>query len=337
LRSFGREEVLKTSSDGGSWWPTEYVVTNDVEPIEAPEWLIELIIRNQGLSSPEDYSNVINSSVIEFAPPGVLELIERDAGMGLSNDPRDCTTPDEILAALAVINPDIERANWIAIGCVLFKAFGPKEGFRSWDSWSAKGEKYPKASEMTAQWRSICKGEGYGWGLGTLFHLANKANPNWRKDAEPPIEPVSSREPSPPEAGATQRPQENGHPMANPPPPKTRTAEPDNEEPDEGRPPAFSDEALALSFAGSTRVTSATLRRGGNGYRLPERTGALTTLCLVFTSYVAPVGAPRLAAIRGATRRRSPARRQWRRSNASRKLTDTLPRPSTSGTPTHGY
>jgi hypothetical protein len=133
----------------------EYVVTNDVEPIEAPEWLIELIIRNQGPASAGNYSNVINSNVINFAPGEFLALIERDAGLGLSNDPRDCTSTDEILTALAVIDPDIGRENWFAIGCVLFKAFGHKEGFRVWDEWSKGSEERGTRSRKYANSRAI--------------------------------------------------------------------------------------------------------------------------------------------------------------------------------------
>ena len=55
-------------------------------------------------------------------PDCIIELLEQDAGKGLSHDPEDLPEPvslEKIQAALSVIDPDIERAHWFAIGCGL--------------------------------------------------------------------------------------------------------------------------------------------------------------------------------------------------------------------------
>ena len=118
-------------------------------------------------------------------PDGIIELLEQDAGEGLSQDPDDLpepASPEKIKAALAAIDPDIDRASWFAIGCALFKEFGD-EGFAIWNAWSKQGEKY-KAREMVGQWRSIVQKTGYDFTIGTVFYFANRADPDWCTRAE---------------------------------------------------------------------------------------------------------------------------------------------------------
>lgn len=144
-----------------------YEWENDVEPAEAPQWLIDLIFNSRPARSISDRLDCDDC-----------------AGRGLSNDPEDLLPPPDnktIQAALDVIDPDIERSEWIAIGCALFKALGDDEGFKIWNEWSSDGAKY-KDHEMHSQWASIKTQNGYGWNIGTLFHHANEADPNWRNN-----------------------------------------------------------------------------------------------------------------------------------------------------------
>jgi putative DNA primase/helicase len=85
---------------------------------------------------------------------------------------------EEVKAALRAIDPDLDRADWIAIGCALAKEFGD-DGFALWDEWSSNGRKY-KPREMAGQWRSIVSRDGYAYNIETVFWHANQADPGWR-------------------------------------------------------------------------------------------------------------------------------------------------------------
>jgi len=128
-------------------------------------------INNQPLFKVDDFN---------FEPEEAPEWTKDYRGSGKGIDDAADATPEQIKAALAVIDPDLNRQHWFPIGCVLFKALGEKDGFTAWTEWSRRGRKY-KEQEMDAQWRSIAKGNGYGWTVATLFWLADKANPDWRR------------------------------------------------------------------------------------------------------------------------------------------------------------
>jgi AAA domain/Primase C terminal 2 (PriCT-2)/Bifunctional DNA primase/polymerase, N-terminal len=122
----------------------------------APDWLIQKILTKH---EPRQI------------PDELHEYIRKYGGIGVSTDPHDLPSPptrEKIQAALAAINPDIGRAEWIAIGCGLYTQLG-EEGFELWDGWSSKGNKY-RAREMAGQWRSIAAGNGYKFTIGTLFY-----------------------------------------------------------------------------------------------------------------------------------------------------------------------
>jgi hypothetical protein len=92
--------------------------------------------------------------------------------------PNEQSVLDErIKTALSVIDPDVDRATWFQIGCALYKQLGDA-GFALWDGWSCGGRKY-NAREMSGQWTSIAKVNGYAYNIGTLFYFANQAQPDW--------------------------------------------------------------------------------------------------------------------------------------------------------------
>ena len=114
-------------------------------------------------------------------PEELQEAVNKSTGQGVSTAPGDLIDGGlaGILAALAAIDPDIQRREWVAVGCGLYKLLGAEKGFEFWDEWSCHGQKY-RPREMNGQWRSIVNGGGYGWNIGTLMFYANEADAKWR-------------------------------------------------------------------------------------------------------------------------------------------------------------
>lgn len=83
---------------------------------------------------------------------------------------------DEIREALAHINPDCSRQDWIQAGMAIKWAgeqtFNPDQAFAVWNGWSQQGAKYPGLREITQQWHSFRSEKNSLVTLGTLFHLA---------------------------------------------------------------------------------------------------------------------------------------------------------------------
>ncbi|MDK9705007.1 MAG: PriCT-2 domain-containing protein [Sulfuritalea sp.] len=75
---------------------------------------------------------------------------------------------DRIHSALVSIDPGIGYDDWLQIGMALHSALGT-EGFRLWDEWSARSDKYPGQNVLSSHWKSFKPG---GVQIGTLFHLA---------------------------------------------------------------------------------------------------------------------------------------------------------------------
>jgi hypothetical protein len=151
----------------------DYTWDNDLPIAEPPDWLVNLCL------SKKPKAPCARSEEDEQPSPELVALMQLDAGVGLSTDPDDYTKPIDLDLILKVISPDCPREEWFQIGCVIFKLFGDEKGFEVWDTWSAGSDKY-KPREMAEQWASIVRAGGYGWNVGTLIFLANKADPNWR-------------------------------------------------------------------------------------------------------------------------------------------------------------
>jgi hypothetical protein len=154
----------------------DYRWINTAPVAEAPQWLIDKIFAER---KPRH-------DPTEGLSPERLEQMKLDAGKGQSQHPEDLLYPPPtrglVKAALDQIDPDINRVDWIAIGCGLCQQFDD-EGYELWNDWSAKGTKYNER-EMDGQWRSIVKKDGYNHTIATVFYFANKANPDWRRDYE---------------------------------------------------------------------------------------------------------------------------------------------------------
>ena len=79
----------------------------------------------------------------------------------------------EVRQAVNAIDPDCSRDDWIKVGMALHNS-GHQEGYDIWDTWSARGKKYPGSAEMVKQWRSFHPSPD-GITVGTLFALAYRA------------------------------------------------------------------------------------------------------------------------------------------------------------------
>ena len=134
-----------------------YVWQNNIALAEPPDWLVALI---------EEHNN---------HGPDPSE----------SPAPRDQSVPIErVVAALSVIDPDIERKPWFNIGCALFAQLGDEQGFKLWNEWSSKAKEKYNEREMAGQWKSIVK-KNYPYNIGTVFYHANEAQPDWDTTEQP--------------------------------------------------------------------------------------------------------------------------------------------------------
>ncbi len=92
----------------------------------------------------------------------------------------DQPNPADIRAALDCLPPDADYRTWLVVGMALHAAGEPVQ---TWDSWSARGQKY-KTGECAAKWRTFHQG---AVGPGTLFFFAKRHG--WRPtpDAAPSV------------------------------------------------------------------------------------------------------------------------------------------------------
>jgi hypothetical protein len=95
---------------------------------------------------------------------------------------RELTAPlDKLAAAMAVLPNDaaVSWETWNRIGMALWLASGGK-GFSVFDLWSLKNEKYDHDTTR-ARWEHYGMSPPDRIGAGTIFHLADQADPKWRE------------------------------------------------------------------------------------------------------------------------------------------------------------
>jgi len=112
-----------------------------------------------------------------------------DRGEHASNE-KLTAAPERIAAALAVIpNEDLDWDDWNVVGMAAWRATnGADVAFQAFDAWSRKSRKYDV--KVTAQkWTAYAKSPPQRLGAGTIFYLANKADPSWeQREAKAKIE-----------------------------------------------------------------------------------------------------------------------------------------------------
>jgi Bifunctional DNA primase/polymerase, N-terminal/Primase C terminal 2 (PriCT-2) len=90
--------------------------------------------------------------------------------------------PELVAKALAVIPnpPELGYSDWKKIGLATWAATGGSAlGFECFDGWSSRWVKY-SADDTRKAWAEITRSPPNQIGAGTLFYLADQANPDWR-------------------------------------------------------------------------------------------------------------------------------------------------------------
>jgi hypothetical protein len=131
-----------------------YRVSKDVPIAKAPDWLVELATRDDGVG-------------------------DRVAG----DEPE--AEPAIVAAAMAAIpNDDLDWENWNRVAMACWRATGgSEEGFAAFDGWSNKSGKY-NAKTTRERWDGFSRSPPNSIGAGTLFWLANEAAPDWQRRYE---------------------------------------------------------------------------------------------------------------------------------------------------------
>ena len=104
---------------------------------------------------------------------------EKLSGVAIQKSP-NAVSADEVratvLAALAVLDPNANYNEWIAIGMALHSI--DVSLLSEWERWSAGSDKYVQA-ECVSKWKSFSNDHN-GVGIGTLCHLADQTGRTWR-------------------------------------------------------------------------------------------------------------------------------------------------------------
>jgi len=111
---------------------------------------------------------------IEQAPASLIEALRKPerhrADLGGSTID---VSHEDIADMLSYINSDIDHETWVRCGMATHHATGGT-GFAVWDSWSAKGSKYPGSDNLAKRWHSFGKSANPVT-LGTLVYYAQQA------------------------------------------------------------------------------------------------------------------------------------------------------------------
>lgn len=93
--------------------------------------------------------------------------------------------PTLIPLALAVIpNEDVVQPEYNRIGMACWAASqGSDEGFQAFDAWAQKSKKYHGGTRK--RWKHYFKSPPTKIGAGTIFYMAQQADPNWRNGHAP--------------------------------------------------------------------------------------------------------------------------------------------------------
>ncbi|MCK1732950.1 bifunctional DNA primase/polymerase [Bradyrhizobium sp. 138] len=165
--------VIAPPSRGRRW------ITNAAAIAAPPAWLVDLVCEQREQRQPRRscFANV------EQAPlaPDTLAMWVRDAGLGLSSDPSDLLSAEDvdlkIWCALRVIPADIDYLDWFRIGCGIYAALGDA-GFEYFDEWSREApHKYP-GKGCADKWRECAKITSIG--PETIYFLADREDRRWR-------------------------------------------------------------------------------------------------------------------------------------------------------------
>lgn len=121
------------------------------------------------------YKTLVGSPYdIGDAPQALVDLLKKPEIYRAAYDGKHLDVADSDIAdMLSYVNPDSAHEVWIKCGMAVHHATGGV-GFSLWDTWSAKGEKYPGAEALARRWHSFGKSVNPVT-IGTLVHYAKQA------------------------------------------------------------------------------------------------------------------------------------------------------------------
>jgi Bifunctional DNA primase/polymerase, N-terminal/Family of unknown function (DUF5906)/Primase C terminal 2 (PriCT-2) len=130
-----------------------YAFISDVEPVDAPDWLIEKV-----------------------------KMKEREPRERTHDDELDADA-SEIIAALAVIKPHTRDVR-VRVGMALRHAelnSDVEDLFPVWDHWLSRCDDYQHMqSKVSSVWEGFDRNDGEVVTIATVYHLADEADPGWR-------------------------------------------------------------------------------------------------------------------------------------------------------------
>jgi Protein of unknown function (DUF3987)/Bifunctional DNA primase/polymerase, N-terminal/Primase C terminal 2 (PriCT-2) len=139
-----------------------------------------MVIAPPSIRGNDTYKWITNEPIAD-APEWLIELAIAASGGSGEREPGDEPEAElyDIEEALAVIpNDDLGWEDWNRVGMAAYRATGGR-GFAAFDKWSQKSKKYDAA--VTAErWHQFSRSKPNRIGAGTIFHLANEAQPRWR-------------------------------------------------------------------------------------------------------------------------------------------------------------
>lgn len=133
---------------------------NETPIVHAPTWLVEMVCGTCRHLDAPDY------------------LAKANSGLGVSDKPEDNVTPpteEQVYAALAVLDPNCDYDTWMRIGAAC------KDFEDLFVEWSSGGDDFPGEDDCRKRAANFATMKDIN--IGTLFRMANEANPDWRKEA----------------------------------------------------------------------------------------------------------------------------------------------------------
>lgn len=110
---------------------------------------------------------------VDFAPPELIALLERQNVYRVSNNGLDLDIDEQhIVTLLGFVNPDCDYNQWVSVGMAIHHCLSGG-GIEHWDAWSSKGAKYCGYGKIQKHWHSFGKTSN-PVGYGTLLHYANE-------------------------------------------------------------------------------------------------------------------------------------------------------------------
>lgn len=152
------------------------------------------IPENTEIKTPPNATEKVSFEEFQSYFPPVAESVDKPAATGgevgrlnlnnkiSSNLQNEEWTIEQVCQMLNHIHPDSEYFDWLKVGMGL-KDYGVP--FDVFDSWCAKGQKYPGSREILYKWNGFSNGKGTG--IGTVYYHAAQGGYHPSKYKEQPV------------------------------------------------------------------------------------------------------------------------------------------------------